>query len=330
MDRSAYPEIGQRITISQGTEPAPSPLREREATRTRDFWIATSAFGLLAMTSASCTRAALARSRRVDDKLVVGPLRWGERVLDETHGAVVRVIEHAKAPFADLNGLLIPGFCKEGALATKRLDEYLNLSVAKGAREVGAKFREQPSRSVLPVGNELTRSGLEERIAQEVALTIAVQPAVKEPRRRFVPAAGVPEAVEAIGRVFDRFDGGDQRGGRVGGRPARSFRIEPSRKLEQIVVFSARQRERSRNAAESLGGGLHRPPLLDPRAPGHADPGERGEFLAPKTGGAPPAGRRPWPYTLTVSANEFAEESPLIRFKHSSHCNRIRFKLVTV
>jgi hypothetical protein len=282
------------------------------------------------MTTPSCTEFALARSLRVDDKLVVRPLRRGECVLDETHGAVIRVIEHAKAPFTGLNGLLIPRFCKEGALATKRLDEYPDLSVAKGAREVGAKFGEQASRSVLPVWNKLTRGGLEERIAQEVALTIAVQPAAKEPRRRFVPVARVPETVESIGRVLDRFDGGDQGGGRVRGRPARSFRIEPSRKLEQIVVFSARQRERLRNAAESLGRDLHRAPLLDPRAPGHADPGQRGEFLAPKTGGSPPACRCPWLHTLTVSANEFAEESPLIRFKRSSHCNRMRFKLVTV
>jgi hypothetical protein len=317
MDRGAYPEIGQRITISQGTE------------RTRR------ARGLGATDTNECLGRRIAGSpstirRRVDDKFVVRPLRRGECVLDETHETVVRVIEHAKAAFASLNGLLIPRFCKEGALAAERLDEYLDLSVAKGAREVGAKFGEQPFRPVLPVGNELTSGGLEERIAQEVALTIAIQPAAKEPRRRLVPAARVPEAIEAIGRAFDRFDGGNQRGGRVCRRPARSLRIDTPRKLEQIVVLGARQRESLRNAAESLGGGLHRAPLLDPRAPGHADAGERREFLAPKTRGSPPASRRPWPFTLSVGANELAEESPLIRFKHSGPCNRIRFNLVTV
>ena len=79
--------------------------------------------------------------------------------------------------------------------------------------------------------------------------------------------------------------------GRVRRRPARSFRIEPARKLEQIVVLGARQGERLRDAAERLGGSLHRAPLLDPRAPGHADAGERGEFLAPETRGSPPSGR---------------------------------------
>src|ERR1700733_11105653 len=235
----------------------------------------------------------------MDDKFVVGPLRRGECVLDETHGAVVRVIEHAKAAFAGLNGLLIPRFCKEGALAAERLDEYLDLSVAKGASEVGAKFGEQPSRPVLPGGNQVASGGLEEHVAQEVALTIAVQPAAKEPRRRLVPAACVPQAIEAVGRIFDRFDGGDQGWRRVRGRSTRSLRIEPPRKLEQIVVFGARQRQRLRDAAESLGGGLHRAPLLDPRTPGHADAGQRGEFLAPEAGSSPPASRRPWQHTLT-------------------------------
>jgi hypothetical protein len=272
----------------------------------------------------------LAVRGRIDDELVVGPLRRGECVLNKPHEAVARMIERTKATFAGLDGLLIPRFCKERALAPERLDEYLDLSVAKGAREVRAKLSEQASRPVLPVGNQRASGGLEENIPQEIALTIVVQPAVKEPRRRFVPAARVPEAIESIGRVFDRFDGGDQGGGRVRGRPVRSFRIDAPRKLEQIVVLGARQRERLRNAAEGLGGSLHRAPLLDPRAPGHADAGQRGEFLTPETRSSPPASRRRWPRALTVSANELAQESPLIRFKHGSTCNRIRSNLVTV
>jgi hypothetical protein len=275
-------------------------------------------------------RTRLAPCRRVNNKFVVGPLRRGECVLCKAHKTVARVIELAQAAFAHLNGLLIPGFCEEGALAPQRLDEDPDLSVAEGAREVGAKFSEQTSRPVLPVGNELASGGLEERIAQEVALMIAVQPAAKEPRCGLVPAAGVPEAIEAIGRVLDRFDSGEQGGRRVGGRPARSFRIESPCKLEQIVVLGARQGERLRDAAERLGGSLHRTPLLDPRAPGHADAGQRGEFLTPETGGSPPARRRPWAHALAMSANELAQETPLIRFEHGSACNRIRFTLVTV
>ena len=151
------------------------------------------------------------------------------------------MIEHAKAAFAGLNGLLIPGFGEEGALAPQRLDEDLDLGVAKGASEVRAEFGEQPSRPVPPVGNKLSSRGLEERKAQEVALTIAIQPTAKEPRRGLIPAAGAPQSVEPIGRTVHCIDGGDQEWRRVRGGPARSFGIKAPRKLEQIVAFGARQ-----------------------------------------------------------------------------------------
>ena len=159
---------------------------------------------------------------------------------------------------------------------------------------------------------------------------VAVQPAAKEPRRRLVPATRIPEAVEAIGRDFDSSDGGDERWRRVRGGSARSLGIEATRELEEIVAFGARQRQGLRDAAERLGGGLHRTPLFDPSAPGHADAGERRELLAPETRGSSPAGRRCRPHTLAVRAHELAEEAPLIFFEHGSHCNRIRFNLVTV
>ena len=59
----------------------------------------------------------------MDDKFVIRPLRGSECVLNEAHGAVVGVIEQTKAAFARLNGLLIPGFGEERALAAERLDE---------------------------------------------------------------------------------------------------------------------------------------------------------------------------------------------------------------
>jgi hypothetical protein len=200
----AYPKIGRRITISQGRERRPlstviasaSEAIQRDVDRVRDTWIATSAFGLLAMT---ITAACLTFRRRVDDELIVGPLGEGECVLHEAHGAVVGVIEQTKPAFAGLNGLLVPRFREERALGPERLDKELDLRVAEGAGEVRAKFGEQAPGSVLPGGNELASRGLEKHVTQEVALTIAVQPAAKEPRRRFVPAARVPEAVEAIG-----------------------------------------------------------------------------------------------------------------------------------
>ena len=251
-------------------------------------------------------------------------------MLREAYKTVVGMIEQAKAAFADLDGLLVPRFCEEGALGSERFDEYLDLGVAKRTSEVRAKLSEQPSRPVLPVGNKLPSGGLEERIAQEVALTIAVQLAVKKPRRGFVPAARIPEAVEPIGRAVNCVDRGDQGGRRVSGGPAWPFGIETPRKLEQIVALRARQGERLRDAGQSVGGGLHRAALFDPRAPGHADAGTCSKFLAPEPRRSPPSGRRLRRHTLAMSAYEFAQEPPLIRVEHGSSCNRIKFNLVTV
>ena len=183
MRRDAYPGIGRRITISQGTKgPEQAGVNGNEqaqlcnplgqsrvmpakagihTTVTRP-WIP-ACEGVTSWSSAIpfWKIVALPPSGRVDDEFVVRPLRRGKCVLCKAHKTVARVIEHAKATFANLYGLLIPSFCEEGALGSKRLDEYLDLSVAKSAGEVGAKFGEQPFRPVLPVGNELTSGGLE-------------------------------------------------------------------------------------------------------------------------------------------------------------------------
>ena len=83
MRRGAYPKIGRRITISQGR----------------------------GVNDASTIRG------RIHNKFVVGPLGRSECVLHEAHKTVARMIEQANAAFSDLNGLLIPRFCEEGALA---------------------------------------------------------------------------------------------------------------------------------------------------------------------------------------------------------------------
>src|SRR5690348_12996408 len=122
MRRGAYPEIGRRITISQGSGRLFGEAGVRPGTRKNG--------SILASTL----------RRRVDDELVVGPLGRSECVLDEAHDPLVRVIEQTKSAFAALNGLLVPGFGEKRAFAAKRVDEDLDLGVAKRAGEVGAKF----------------------------------------------------------------------------------------------------------------------------------------------------------------------------------------------
>jgi hypothetical protein len=89
------------------------------------------------------------------------------------------MVEQAKPAFADLNRLLIPCFGEERALAAERFDECFDLSVAKRAGEVRAKFAEQPSRPVLPGWNQRAGGRVEKYIPQQVALTKPVQLAVK-------------------------------------------------------------------------------------------------------------------------------------------------------
>ena len=96
----------------------------------------------------------LAIRGRIDDEFVVGPLRRGEGVLGEADETVVRMVEQPEPAFADLNGLLVPRFCEERALAAERFDEYLDLCVAKRAGEVRAKFREQSPRPIPPCRNQ--------------------------------------------------------------------------------------------------------------------------------------------------------------------------------
>jgi hypothetical protein len=70
-------------------------------------------------------------------------------------------------------------------------------------------------------------------------LAIPVEPAVKKPSRRFVPAARVPQAVESVGWALNRPDRGDQGGRRIAFGPARFFRIDTACKLEQSRVRRA-------------------------------------------------------------------------------------------
>lgn len=127
----------------------------------------------------------------------------------------------------------------------------------------------------------------------------------------------------------DRPDRGDEGGRGVRGRPTESLRIGPAGKLEQIEAFGAREREGPRDPAQRLWRSLHRAALLDPRAPGRADAGALGELLAPQTRRAAPAARRGRAHPLAMSADEFAEQPPLIRFQHGGYDTRIKFDLVT-
>src|SRR5271168_5189102 len=204
----AYPAVGRRIKLSQGSGTV-------RAVPTSSIWSSLTVRG------------------REHDKFVVGPLRRGESVLGEAQERAAGMVECTKSAFADLNGLLIPGFGEEWALTAQRFDEGLDLRVAKRMGEIGAKFGEQASRPVFPGRNQHAGGMFEKHVPQQVALTVPVQPAVKEPRGSVVPAAGVPKPVKSIGRVLDRFDCGDQCRWRICRGSGLSLGIETPRKPEK-------------------------------------------------------------------------------------------------
>src|SRR5208282_5696465 len=206
--------------------------------------------------------------------------------------AVTRVGEGPQSAVAVLNVLLLPGPREQRTFRLQPVDEGLYLRVAEGVAKVGAEFGEQPARPLAPVRDQDAGTLLKKDEAQQIALMVGVEPADEQARCGGIPGAGVPQAVEAIGRIPDRLDGGCQRRRGAPLRLLRQVRIEPSRQLEQIGALRGRERERSRKASQGLGRGLYGPPLFDPGAPRRTDARPRSQLLPPQTWRATaPAGR---------------------------------------
>ena len=156
-----------------------------------------------------------------------------------------------------------------------------------------------------------------------------VQPASKEPGRRRVPAAGVPDPVEAVGGVGRGADDGEQRRGRVRDRLGRGrVGVATAGELEQIGPLGPRQLKRLGQPAQ----GVRRDPniaaLLDPGAPGGADPRTIGELLAAQARRAPPPPMRLRRGPLAVGAHEGAQQGLSLSVGHGASYTRITAHLV--
>ena len=121
----------------------------------------------------------LARGEKKDELV-----RWGVRrregVLLKQYLSVIGMGERTRPAFAILNSLVFPCLCKEGIFLSQRIDEASYPPVAKHMSVVGAKLRQQPSRTVLPVWNEPASAAFLENEAQQIALMVFVQPAAEE------------------------------------------------------------------------------------------------------------------------------------------------------
>src|SRR5258708_29984164 len=112
-----------------------------------------------------------------------------ECMLLEGERALVRMDEFAQAARALLHPLFVPGVGEQEAPGQELLGEPANACVAKCLRVIGAKLGEQPSRAVLPIRNQSSGVRIEEDEAQQIALTLAVEPAHEQLFRGLVPAA---------------------------------------------------------------------------------------------------------------------------------------------
>src|SRR5277367_1617430 len=116
----AYPEVGRRIKLSQGSGTV-------RVDPTSSIWWSLTVRG------------------RKHDEFVIGPLRRGESVLSEAQEPAAGMVECAKSAFADLNGLLIPGFGEEWlslrSVSTKVLTCASRNVWAKSARNSASRRR---------------------------------------------------------------------------------------------------------------------------------------------------------------------------------------------
>ena len=102
----------------------------------------------------------------------------------------------------------------------------------------------------------------------------------------------------------------------------------PARQLEEIGAFGTAEAERMGEARQRIGRCLHVPALLEPATPCRADAGARREFLAAKSGRAPPPAPGGF-HRLAAGADEGAEQFALFLINHGTPYNRINATLVT-
>ena len=150
------------------------------------------------------------RRRNQDHQLVVGSLRQAETVLYEAERPSLRMVECSDSAGAMQDPLLIPRSGKERTVFAQRIDEAFDPRVAKCMAIICPEFCQQSPGPVLPLRNKGTGGFLQEDEAQQVALMTGVQPAAKEPRGSLIPAACGPETIEAVGRMLDCLDRGQQ------------------------------------------------------------------------------------------------------------------------
>ncbi|KDR31757.1 hypothetical protein BG60_30290 [Caballeronia zhejiangensis] len=213
-------------------------------------------------------------------------MRGLERDLIEHDAPARRMIERALAAFA-LEHVLRRPVAREGiARGGEIVDERARRRIVQMADRIGAEFGRQTPRARFPVDDQRARRRRRERVREQIAVVLAVEPADEQRRRMLVPAQRVPLTIEHVGGRADQPDGLEQRGGRVLRSRIGLGGIALGGELEKIRTFGARQLQRDGDAREGIGGSGHGPALLDPGVPGRAHAAQLRDFFAAQAGRA--------------------------------------------
>src|SRR5438552_12923410 len=111
------------------------------------------------------------------------------RVADE---AVRRMVEAALAALAAGHPLVLPSAAEEAAAPRQLRDQRLQPGIVDMAAVVGAELGQHAARPTRPVADQRAGRGIEEDVAQLVALARVVEPADEEPGGGPVPGARRP------------------------------------------------------------------------------------------------------------------------------------------
>jgi len=182
-----------------------------------------------------------------------------------------------------------------GELGARRLQlghEAGEAGVARAAGVLGPQAGQGALRGVLPL-RALQLAGGEEP-PERVATLEAHRPEVGDDAgRRHVPGEDVRARVREVGGVRRQaLDERAQRGRRLPRVLRAGQRQLHPREVEEVGALGLRKPQRAGERVEDLRRGVDVAPLLQPRAPGDADPRELRELLAAQPRRAAPAADR--------------------------------------
>jgi len=157
----------------------------------------------------------------------------------EADEAIARMVEVARAAFAAKHAMLMPEARKGIAFAAEHRDEVAKRRIVEIRCHLSTELGDNAARTFFPIADQLACGRCQKDVAQEIALTVIIEPADKELRCRLVPRACGPALVEQIGGTDNGRDGGDDTGGNFFGRRRAVPWIALAGEFEEVATLGA-------------------------------------------------------------------------------------------